>query len=147
VNYSGLSYSFSVPAPPMAWTVASISLPSGELSSEVCGLGGGGSNLTSHCDTTTNASTIIPLQHDNFACTSTSYRVISEGSLEVQGGTTVYFSSTTITYSYTTTYETSVTVGNNDNNSTAVGESIVTTVTNPPNSWVVISCTEISTTT
>ena len=46
-NYSGTGYNFTVPATPMAWTVVYLRLPSGNLITEICGLGGG--NLTSSC--------------------------------------------------------------------------------------------------
>jgi len=43
-TYSGGTYNFTVPSDPMAWTIATISVPSGTLTTEICGLGGGGLN-------------------------------------------------------------------------------------------------------
>jgi len=53
-TYSGGTYNFTVPSDPMAWTIATISVPSGTLTSEICGLGGGGLNSSCSIQTTTS---------------------------------------------------------------------------------------------
>ena len=52
VNYSGLMYNFTVPATPMAWTIAKLTLPSGMLFAQVCGLGGGAINSSCQAPST-----------------------------------------------------------------------------------------------
>ena len=53
-THSGGTYNFTVPSSPMAWTIATISVPSGTLTTEICGLGGGGPH--SSCSTWTTTS-------------------------------------------------------------------------------------------
>lgn len=48
-TYSGRTYNFTLQSDPMAWTLATINVPSGMLTSHICGLGGG--SLTSNCQT------------------------------------------------------------------------------------------------
>lgn len=40
-TYSGQTYNFTVSSDPMAWTIATIAVPSGNLTTQICGLGGG----------------------------------------------------------------------------------------------------------
>lgn len=40
-SYSGQTYNFTVNSDPMAWTFATIAVPSGNLTTQICGLGGG----------------------------------------------------------------------------------------------------------
>jgi hypothetical protein len=46
-SYSGHTYNFTVNSDPMAWTFATIAVPSGILTTHICGLGGGSPN--SYC--------------------------------------------------------------------------------------------------
>jgi hypothetical protein len=55
--YSGGTYNFTVPTDPMAWTVGTISLPSGTLTTRICGLGGGALNSSCQNSATTTVST------------------------------------------------------------------------------------------
>lgn len=55
-TYSGHTYNFTVPSSPLSWTIASISVPSGKLSTEICGLGGGSPNSSCQAVTTTSVS-------------------------------------------------------------------------------------------
>ncbi len=55
--YSGSTYNFTVPGDPMAWTVGTISLPSGTLTTRICGLGGGSLSSTCQNSATTTIST------------------------------------------------------------------------------------------
>jgi uncharacterized membrane protein YtjA (UPF0391 family) len=49
-SYSGHTYNFTVNSDPVAWTLATIALPSGSLATQICGLGGG--NPTTYCQPT-----------------------------------------------------------------------------------------------
>ncbi|MDA4123190.1 MAG: hypothetical protein OK456_08440 [Thaumarchaeota archaeon] len=57
--YSGSTYNFTVGGDPMAWTVATISVPSGSLTTEICGLGGGTLNSSCSNQSTTLVSTTM----------------------------------------------------------------------------------------
>ncbi len=54
--YSGSTYNFTVPGDPMAWTIGTISLPSGTLTTRICGLGGGSLSSTCQNSATTTIS-------------------------------------------------------------------------------------------
>jgi len=56
-TYSGHTYNFTVPSGPLSWSVATISVPSGKLSTEICGLGGGSLNSSCEAASTTNVLT------------------------------------------------------------------------------------------
>ena len=45
-TYSGHTYNFTINSDPMAWSSATISVPSGKLTTQICGLGGGSPNST-----------------------------------------------------------------------------------------------------
>ncbi len=56
--YAGGTYNFTVGGDPMAWSVATINVPSGSLTTEICGLGGGAaSSSCSNSSTTVVSST------------------------------------------------------------------------------------------
>ena len=67
-TYSSYTYNFTVPSSPMSWSVDTISVPSGKLSTEICGLGGG--SLNSSCETA--STTTVSLN-------SQSWRVLKTG--------------------------------------------------------------------
>jgi hypothetical protein len=52
-NYSGETFNFTLPSDPMAWTIATIRIPSGNLTSQICGLGG--ANDTTYCQASQTA--------------------------------------------------------------------------------------------
>ncbi len=52
-TYSGHTYNFTINSSPMAWSFVTISVPSGKLTTQICGLGGGSPNST--CQPTVTA--------------------------------------------------------------------------------------------
>jgi len=52
-SYSGHTYNFTINSDPMAWTFATIAVPSGILATHICGLGGGSPNAYCQAAVTT----------------------------------------------------------------------------------------------
>jgi hypothetical protein len=58
LNYSGNDYNFTIYALAMSWTIATLTIPAGILSTHTCGLGG--SNINSYCGAPTYTVLIRP---------------------------------------------------------------------------------------
>lgn len=79
--YSGETYNFTIPSDPMAWSIATIRVTSGNMTTQICGLGGG--SITSSCQ---SSQTTVVTNFSSQVCTTITY----ETSTLTPNGTNVY---------------------------------------------------------
>ena len=133
-TYSGQTYNFTVPSGPLSWSVATISVPSGKVSTEICGLGGGS---PSSCEAASTKQTGPAIEYLTVTTTVTN----SEGTT-----TTVTPCLTTITVTVTLTPASASTTVTRTETTTATEHAYTTTATDTQCKTMIVTTTTTQTT-
>ena len=134
LTYSGQVYNFTVPSGPLSWSVATISVPSGKISTEICGLGGGSPGS---CEAASTKQTGPAIEYLTVTTTVTN-----------SGGTTTTVTPclTTVSVTVTLTPASASTTVTRTETSTATAYAYTTTVTDTQCKTVIVTTTTTQTT-